>query len=84
MDSPTMESLVAAARTGVTVIQPSGQTVRIPGASAMVGNAIVDVMYDPESGSFSWMIDGVIRSTEWMRLFSITNPSGVVALRAQS
>lgn len=66
---PTIESLTAAARAGVTVIQPGGQTTRIHGASAAVGNSVIDVLYDAEKGTFSWVVDGFSRTVDWVRRF---------------
>jgi hypothetical protein len=74
MESPTIEAMLLAAKTGVTVILPNGQTARIPGASARVGDAIVDVLYDADYGTFSWMVDGVSRSGEWVQRFFASQP----------
>jgi len=41
MSIPTIESLSAAARAGVTAIQPDGGTVRIRGAAAVVGDSVI-------------------------------------------
>jgi hypothetical protein len=69
MSIPTIESLSVAARAGITVIQPDGGTVRIPGAAAVVGDSVIDVLYDAECDMFSWTIDGVSRSVDWVRDF---------------
>jgi hypothetical protein len=69
MGIPTIESLSAAARAGVTAIQPDGGTFRIRGAAAVVGDSVIDVLYDVERDTFSWTVDGVSRSVDWVRDF---------------
>jgi hypothetical protein len=69
MPNPTIESLEAAARAGITVIRPDRAVVRIPGAAAEVAGSVIDVLYDPEKGTFSWMVDGRHRSVEFVRRF---------------
>ena len=69
MRVPTIESLSAAARAGVTAIQPDGNTVRIPGTAAVVGDSVIDVLYDAERDTFSWTVDGVSRSVDWVQDF---------------
>lgn len=72
MSIPTIESLSAAARSGVTAIQPGGGTVRIPGAAAVVGDSVIDVLYDAECDAFSCTVDGVNRSVDWVRDFLVS------------
>lgn len=69
MSIPTIESLKAAARTGVTALRPGGIPVRIPGAAVEVDGSVIDVLYDPERKSFSWMVDGKHRSVEFVSRF---------------
>lgn len=69
MSIPTVESLQAAARSGVAVIQPDRRVVTIPGAVAKVGGSVIDVLYDPEKNTYSWMVDGKHRSVEFVRRF---------------
>lgn len=69
MNAPTIESLSAAARAGVTVIQQDGNTRRIRGAAASVGTSVIDVFFDPEHGTYVWAVDGIERSVDWVRWF---------------
>lgn len=69
MMAPTVEALSAAARAGITVIRPDGRATRIRGATASVGTSVIDVLYDPELGTYDWIVDGISRSVEWVRWF---------------
>jgi hypothetical protein len=35
---------------------------------------VVDVLYDADYGTFSWMVDGVSRSVEWVPQFFASQP----------
>jgi hypothetical protein len=69
MSFPTIESLKDAARSGIAVIRPDRTAVTIPGASAEIAGSVIDVLYDVESDSFSWMVDGKHQSVEFVRGF---------------
>lgn len=69
MSIATVESLQAAARAGVAVICPDRTVARIPGAVAEVAGSVIDVLYDAEKGTFSWMVDGKHRSVEFVQRF---------------
>ncbi|MBR8218576.1 hypothetical protein [Burkholderia vietnamiensis] len=69
MSAPTIDSLSAAARAGITVIQRDGNTMQIRGATASIGTSVVDVFFDPELGAYVWTVDGIERSVDWVRWF---------------
>ncbi|RBB36787.1 hypothetical protein DPV79_24325 [Burkholderia reimsis] len=69
MIAPTVEALSAAARAGITVIRPDGSTTRVHGATASVGTSVIDVLYDPEHGTYDWIVDGIERNVDWVRWF---------------
>jgi hypothetical protein len=69
MSVPTVESLEAAARAGVAVIRPGRTAVRITGAAAEVAGSVIDVLYDAEKDTFSWMVDGKHQDVEFIRRF---------------
>ncbi|CAJ9866002.1 Uncharacterised protein [Burkholderia pseudomallei] len=69
MNAPTVETRSAAARAGVTVINRDGSTRRIRGATASIGTSVIDVLFDPESGTHVWTVDGIERSVDWVRWF---------------
>lgn len=67
MNVPTIETLSAAARAGVTVIQRDGNTMRIRGATASVGISVIDAFFDPEHETFIRTADGIERNVDWVR-----------------
>lgn len=69
VNAPTIDSLSAAARAGVTVIQRDGNTMRIRGATASIGTSVVDVFFDPELGTYVLTVGGIERSVDWVRWF---------------
>jgi hypothetical protein len=69
MSFPTVESLETAARAGIAVLRPGTTAVRIPGAATEVAGSVIDVLYDAENDTFSWMVDGKHRSVEFVRRF---------------